>query len=150
MAGADRVGDVGAGPAGPVNGEGDVEKQRGVFGRGIRLVIRYVRAEPLTYVISLVGATIYALAAVGTTVILGNVTNEVIVPAFTAGTTRRAGPRRGAGAARRRLAPGAVDRASGATSPPSRPSAPRPGSGARSPARYLEVPMRYHRSQPTG
>ncbi len=61
--------------------------QQGVFGRGIRLVWRYVRAEPLTYGISLVGATIYASAVVGTTVILGRVTNDVIVPAFSTGTS---------------------------------------------------------------
>lgn len=62
-----------------------MEKQRGVFGRGIRVVWRYVRAEPLTYGISLVGATIYAAAAVGTTVVLGRVTDDVIVPAFSSG-----------------------------------------------------------------
>lgn len=64
-----------------------MERQRGIFGRGIRLVWRYVRAQPVTYVTSLVGATIYAAAAVGTTIVLGKVTNDVIVPAFTVGTT---------------------------------------------------------------
>ena len=62
-----------------------MDKQRGIFGRGMRLVWRYVRAEPVTYVLSLVGATIYAGAAVGTTVVLGRVTDDVIIPAFTSG-----------------------------------------------------------------
>ena len=64
-----------------------MQGQRGVFGRGVRLVARYVRAQPVTYSVSMVGATIYAGAAVGTTVVLGRATNEVVVPAFTTGTT---------------------------------------------------------------
>jgi ABC-type multidrug transport system fused ATPase/permease subunit len=44
-------------------------------------------AQPVTYAISLVGATIYASAVVGTTVVLGWATNEVIVPAFSTGTS---------------------------------------------------------------
>ena len=69
-----------------VSYRGIVKEQRGIFGRGIRLVWRYVRQEPLTYAVSLVGATIYASAAVGTTIVLGKVTNDVVVPAFTTGT----------------------------------------------------------------
>lgn len=132
-----------------MNGEGDVEKQRGVFGRGIRLVIRYVRAEPYTYLTSLLGATIYALAAVGTTVILGNVTNDVIVPAFTTGTTAE----QVRGAALALLAAGWVRALSivlrryfaALTTFRTQARLRREVTGT-----YLEVPMRYHRSQPTG
>ncbi len=58
---------------------------RGVFTRGVRLVWRYVRRQPVTLSVSLVGATLYAATAVATTVILGEVTNDVIVPAFAGG-----------------------------------------------------------------
>lgn len=54
----------------------------GVARRGARLLARYVRAEPRVFVVSIIGAAIYAGAAVGTTVVLGNVTNTVIVPSF--------------------------------------------------------------------
>jgi len=67
-----------------------VEGQQGVMRRGARLVVRYVRAQPMTFAVSLVGATIYAGAAVGTTVVLGRITNSVIVPAFDTGITRSA------------------------------------------------------------
>lgn len=126
-----------------------MEKQRGVFGRGIRLVIRYVRAEPYTYLTSLLGATIYALAAVGTTVILGNVTNDVIVPAFTSGTTAE----QVRGAALALLAAGWVRALSivlrryfaALTTFRTQARLRREVTGT-----YLEVPMSYHRSQPTG
>ncbi len=52
------------------------------------VVLRHARRQKATFVISLVGATIYAAAAVGTTVVLGRITNEVIVPAFGEGITR--------------------------------------------------------------
>lgn len=126
-----------------------MEKQRGVFGRGIRLVIRYVRAEPYTYLTSLLGATVYALAAVGTTVILGNVTNDVILPAFATGTTAE----QVRGAALALLAAGWVRALSivlrryfaALTTFRTQARLRREVTGT-----YLEVPMRYHRSQPTG
>ena len=126
-----------------------MEKQRGVFGRGLRLVIRYVRAEPLTYLTSLVGATIYAMAAVGTTVILGNVTNDVIVPAFSGGTTAE----QVRSAALALLAVGWIRGLSivfrryfaALTTFRTQARLRREVTGT-----YLEVPMRYHRSQPTG
>jgi ABC-type multidrug transport system fused ATPase/permease subunit len=52
------------------------------------VVLRHARRQKATFVISLVGATIYAAAAVGTTVVLGRITNEVIIPAFGEGITR--------------------------------------------------------------
>lgn len=126
------------------------DRQRGIFARGLRLVWRYVRAQPLTYGISLVGATIYAGAVVGTTVVLGRVTNDVVIPAFEPGGLP-ADRLRGAVLAlllvgwlralsivlRRYFAALTTFRTQahlrrGVT------------------GRYLEVPMRYHRSKPTG
>ncbi len=126
-----------------------MKKQRGVFGRGLRLVWRYVRAEPFTYVVSLVGATIYAAAAVGTTVVLGRVTNDVIVPAFSSGVSSD----RVRGAAVALLAIGWLRGLSivlrryfaALTTFRTQASLRRGVTNV-----YLDVPMRYHRSKPTG
>ncbi len=126
-----------------------MEGQSGVFGRGVRLVWRYVRAQPATYAISLVGATIYAGAAVGTTVVLGRVTNDVVVPAFTTGTT--ADQVRGGALAlllmgvvravsivlRRFMAALTTFRTQAALR-------------RRVTDRYLDVPLSYHRARPAG
>ena len=57
----------------------------GIVRRGTRLLVRYVRAQPLPFLVSIVGAAIYAGAAVGTTIVLGRITNSVIVPTFESG-----------------------------------------------------------------
>ncbi len=57
----------------------------GLFRRGARLLTRYVKAHPIPFIISIFGAAIYAGAAVGTTIILGRITNDVIVPTFESG-----------------------------------------------------------------
>jgi ABC-type multidrug transport system fused ATPase/permease subunit len=124
-------------------------QQRGIFGRGMRLVWRYVRAEPLTYALSLVGATIYAGAAVGTTVVLGRVTNDVIVPAFSTGVASD----RIRGAAIALLAVGWLRALSivlrryfaALTTFRTQASLRRGVTEV-----YLDVPMAYHRSKPTG
>lgn len=50
--------------------------------RGLPVLWDHVRAQPVTYVISLGGATLYAAAAVGTAVVLRRITDEVVIPAF--------------------------------------------------------------------
>jgi len=57
----------------------------GLFRRGARLLTRYVKAHPVPFIVSIFGAAIYAGAAVGTTIILGRITNNVIVPTFESG-----------------------------------------------------------------
>lgn len=57
----------------------------GLVRRGARLLTRYVRAHPIPFIVSILGAAIYAGAAVGTTIILGRITNQVIVPTFESG-----------------------------------------------------------------
>lgn len=57
----------------------------GLFRRGARLLTRYVKAHPIPFIISIFGAAVYAGAAVGTTIILGRITNNVIVPTFESG-----------------------------------------------------------------
>jgi ABC-type multidrug transport system fused ATPase/permease subunit len=61
------------------------ERVPGVARRGARILTRYVRANPWPFCVSLLGAVIYAGAAVGTTVVLGRITNTVIVPSFETG-----------------------------------------------------------------
>ena len=58
---------------------------QGIVRRGTRLLTRYVRQNPMPFFISIFGAAVYAAAAVGTTVILGRITNDVIVPTFETG-----------------------------------------------------------------
>ena len=110
----------------------------------------YVRANPVPFVISIIGAAIYAAAAVGTTVALGRITNEVIVPSFESGrvsssTVLGAGAvlliigliRASTIALRRYFAAMLTFRSQAAWR-------------RRLAATYLEVPLRYHRRTSTG
>lgn len=59
-----------------------MDEQQSVVRRGLRLIARYIRGQPLPFTISVAGATVYAISAVGTTVVLGRVTDALIIPAF--------------------------------------------------------------------
>ena len=61
-----------------------------LFRRGVRVVSRYVREEPRRFALAVTGASLYAAAAVGATVVLGRVTEQVILPAFGDGVTKGA------------------------------------------------------------
>src|SRR5680860_646741 len=65
------------------------EEQRSVFGRGIRIIVSYVRMHPLPFAISLVGGVLSSAATVASTIILGRVTDEIIYPAFESGVDTR-------------------------------------------------------------
>jgi ABC-type multidrug transport system fused ATPase/permease subunit len=56
-----------------------------VLRRGARLLWASVRTHPGPFALSLAGATLFALTAVGGTIVLGRVTDRVIVPAFDEG-----------------------------------------------------------------
>jgi ATP-binding cassette, subfamily B, bacterial len=120
-----------------------------VFRRGVRIVWRYARREPRTFAISVVGATLYAIAAVATTIVLGRVTNEVIEPAFTHGVELRTV----VGAAIALFAIGLL-RAGSITLRRYFGGLTRLRTQARWRRQitdvYLDVPLAYHRSQPTG
>ncbi|MEI7593491.1 MAG: ABC transporter ATP-binding protein [Actinomycetes bacterium] len=58
-----------------------------LFGRGVKVVAGYVRSEPRRFALAVTGATLYAAAAVGATIVLGRVTQYVILPAFSQGVT---------------------------------------------------------------
>lgn len=66
-----------------------MEAQGNVLRRGFRLIGRYIRTEPLTFTIAISGGTIFALSAVATTVVLGRVTDDLIIPAFEDGEASR-------------------------------------------------------------
>ncbi len=54
-----------------------------VLRRGIRVLIRFVRLNPVPFTIAICGAVVYAGASVLGTMVLGQVTDEVLTPAFT-------------------------------------------------------------------
>ncbi|MGZ4706693.1 MAG: ABC transporter ATP-binding protein, partial [Acidimicrobiales bacterium] len=59
-----------------------------LFRRGVRVIARYVREEPRRFALAVTGASLYAAAAVGSTVVLGRVTQNVVLPAFSGGVTK--------------------------------------------------------------
>ncbi len=61
-----------------MDGEGDARVMR----RGLRLLWTSVRATRGPFTISVTGAALFAVMAVGGTVVLGRVTDDVLVPAF--------------------------------------------------------------------
>ena len=52
----------------------------GVFQRAAKLVIRSFRLHPVPHVLAAMGANIFSFAVVGFTVVIGRVTDEVIIP----------------------------------------------------------------------
>jgi ATP-binding cassette subfamily B protein len=53
-----------------------------IMRRGVRLLWESVKQQPRPFAVSLVGATLYGVLAVGGTVVLGRVTDDVLTPAF--------------------------------------------------------------------
>jgi ATP-binding cassette, subfamily B, bacterial len=66
-----------------------VPERRGIFLRGLRLIGSYIRTHPGPFAASVVGASLYATGSIGSTYVLGRVTNSVLVPAFREGVTGR-------------------------------------------------------------
>src|SRR5438105_202784 len=62
-----------------------MNEQRTVFVRGLRIIGSYIRTHPGPFAIAVTGATIYAAMTVGSTIVLGRITDRVLVPAFRAG-----------------------------------------------------------------
>ncbi|HYZ13106.1 MAG TPA: ABC transporter ATP-binding protein [Actinomycetota bacterium] len=56
---------------------------RDVFGRGIRLILSYVRMHPKPFALAVAGALLFAVGSVAVTIALGRVTDRVLRPAFT-------------------------------------------------------------------
>jgi ABC-type multidrug transport system fused ATPase/permease subunit len=54
----------------------------GVLRRGIVVLWRAIRTHPLPFAVSVTGATLFATMSVGATIVLGHVTDELIIPGF--------------------------------------------------------------------
>jgi ABC-type multidrug transport system fused ATPase/permease subunit len=61
----------------------------GLFGRGLRLIVSYVRMHPRPFLVSVAGAVLFAFASIALTTALGRATDEVLRPAFRGGVTSR-------------------------------------------------------------
>jgi ATP-binding cassette, subfamily B, bacterial len=61
----------------------------GLFGRGLRLIISYVRMHPRPFAASVAGAVVFAFGSIALTTALGRVTDEVLRPAFRGGVSAR-------------------------------------------------------------
>jgi ATP-binding cassette subfamily B protein len=68
-----------------------VNDRRSVFMRGLRIIWSYIRTHPGPFTIAVSGAAVYALMTVGSTIVLGRVTDHVLTPAFDATRIRRFG-----------------------------------------------------------
>jgi ATP-binding cassette, subfamily B, bacterial len=58
------------------------ERERGLFRRGMGLVITYVRLHPKPFLASVGGALLFAVSSIALTIALGRVTDDVVRPAF--------------------------------------------------------------------
>jgi ATP-binding cassette, subfamily B, bacterial len=121
----------------------------GLFGRGMRLVWSYVRTHPRPFLISLLGAFLFAVASVLATVALGRATDRIIRPAFGGGVSAGAiwlgvgailtlATLRAVGIGIRRYYSGVLGSAVGATL------------RERVSDRYRDLSLAYHRATPTG
>jgi ATP-binding cassette, subfamily B, bacterial len=58
-------------------------EHRGLFARGMRLVVAYVRMHPKPFFISVAGSLLFAVSSVALTSALGRATDQVLKPSFT-------------------------------------------------------------------
>ena len=58
------------------------DRDRSMARRGVRLLVEAARTQWRPFAVSVTGAALYAVMAVGATIVLGRVTDEVVVPAF--------------------------------------------------------------------
>jgi ATP-binding cassette, subfamily B, bacterial len=64
-------------------------EERGLFTRGLGLVVSYVRAHPRPFLVSVAGAMLFAVASIGLTTALGKATDGALRPAFEGHVTGR-------------------------------------------------------------
>jgi ATP-binding cassette subfamily B protein len=125
-------------------------EERGLFLRGMRLVVAYIRLHPKPFAASVTGALVFAVASLGLTVALARATDEVLQPAFENGgvAARKVwlavlalmvfGCFRAAGIMIRRYYSGVAGERVMATL------------RSRVADRYRELALQYHRDTPTG
>jgi ABC-type multidrug transport system fused ATPase/permease subunit len=123
--------------------------ERSLWRRGVATLARFVRAHPGPFTLSVTGSIVYALTAVLGTVVLGRVTDKVVIPAFGPGVGRGtiwAGALAIVGVAFVRSC-GVVTRRYFAGMTAARNMATLRHDIA---DRYLDVPLSFHRERPTG
>ena len=59
--------------------------EQSVLRGGMRLIRELVRLHPLPFAVAVTGSAVYAAATVGSTIVLGQVTDRVLFPTFEAG-----------------------------------------------------------------
>src|SRR6266511_3834352 len=134
-------------PSGEVHDQ--MKQQRSVVMRGLRIIGSYIATHPLPFAIAVAGATIYAGMTVGSTIVLGRITDHVLVPAFKGGVKAATiwwgvvaimavGVIRAAGIILRRYFAGMTG------------SRMRMTLTNRVVDQYQALPLAYHRSRPTG
>ena len=133
-------------PAPADGGEGS----RDLFGRGVRLVVSYIRMHPRPFAIAVIGAFLFAIGSVAVTVALGRVTDRVLRPAFTPEGVDASAVWLGIGAvmgltALRALGIGIRRYYSGVTG-----AAVAATLRERVSDRYRDLALSYHRTRPTG
>ncbi len=64
------------------------EARDSVTRRGIRLLWMSVRTQPRPFIVSVTGAALFAVMAVGGTIVIGRVTDDILTPAFDGGVQR--------------------------------------------------------------
>jgi ATP-binding cassette, subfamily B, bacterial len=64
------------------------DRDQRVLRRGARLLWTSVRAQPRPFLVSISGAALFAVMAVGGTIVLGRATDRVLTPAFDGGVER--------------------------------------------------------------
>ena len=123
---------------------------KGLFARGFRLIVSYVRMHPRPFAISVAGAFVFAVGSVAVTVALGRVTDRVLRPAFGPqgvststvwlgiGAVMALAGMRALGIGIRRFYSGVAGSAVAATL------------RDRVSDRYRDLALSYHRAQPTG
>jgi len=62
----------------------------GLFRRGMRLIASYIKLHPKPFWISVAGAFLFAVGSIALTIVLGQITDKVIAPAFSGGVAASA------------------------------------------------------------
>ncbi|MGH2757661.1 MAG: ABC transporter transmembrane domain-containing protein, partial [Actinomycetota bacterium] len=63
------------------------KRDRTVLARGLRVIWSYIRMHPVPFIVAVSGAAVFAASTVASAVVLGWVTDTVIVPAFEEGVS---------------------------------------------------------------
>lgn len=66
------------------------ERERSVFRRGVSLLVMSVRTQPKPFAVAVLGAAVFAVTTVGSTIVLGRVTDDLLTSTFESGHTRPA------------------------------------------------------------